>query len=67
MPSMNRLSEAFREKGLQVVSVAIESSDMPVREYAAKNNIAYTILLDKEKDVFSGEYSAPGSSRNLLD
>lgn len=59
MPSMNRLSEAFREKGLQVVSVAIESSDMPVREYAAKNNIGYTILLDKEKDVFSGEYSAP--------
>lgn len=66
MPSMNRLSEEFRNKGLQVVSVAIDSSDMPVREYAAKNSIGYTILLDRDKEVFSGEYSEPSLPATYL-
>ncbi|OGW48139.1 MAG: hypothetical protein A2078_01040 [Nitrospirae bacterium GWC2_57_9] len=66
MPSMNRLYEALKEKGFQVVTVAIDSSDGPVREFAAKNNIAFTILLDRGKEVFSEEYAAPSLPATYL-
>lgn len=66
MPSLNRLYTALKEKGLQVVSVAIDSLDAPVREYAAKNNIAFTVLLDSEKEVFFDEYAGPALPATYL-
>lgn len=66
MPSMNRLYEALKDKGLQVVTVAIDSREGPVREFAAKNNIAFTILLDTGKEVFSRVYAAPGLPATYL-
>lgn len=56
LPSLNRLFASMSDKGLQVVSVAIDPSDTPVREYAARNNIAFTILLDPDKEALADSY-----------
>jgi peroxiredoxin len=66
MPSLNRLSSALRDKGLQVVSVAVDSNDKPVREYAQKNAISFTVLLDREKAVFFDDYAGPSLPATYL-
>lgn len=66
MPSLNRLYNALKEKDFQVVSVAIDSLDAPVREYAGKNNIAFTVLLDSQKEVFFDEYAGPALPATYL-
>lgn len=59
MPSLDRLSSALKDEGLVVLAVAIDASDKPVREFAAKNKIALTVLLDKEKETFFDQYAGP--------
>ena len=59
MASLNRLQEALSNKGLQVVSVAIDSSDSPMREYASKYNISFTVLLDQDRQIFFDRYEGP--------
>ena len=66
MPSLNRLSSALRDKGLQVISVAIDSSDKPVREYVRNNAISFTVLLDKDKAVFFDDYAGPSLPATYL-
>jgi peroxiredoxin len=56
LPSLNRLFSALGDKGLQVVSVAIDPTDSAVREYAARNSIAFTIVLDPGKSALAGSY-----------
>ncbi|HEX9021908.1 MAG TPA: TlpA disulfide reductase family protein [Nitrospirota bacterium] len=60
LPSLDRLSTALRGEGLVVLAVAIDASDKPVREFAAKNKFALTVLLDREKEVFFDQYAGPG-------
>ena len=68
MPSLNRLSIAMRDKGLQIVSVAIDRNDALVREYVQKNAISFTVLHDKDKEVFFDDYAGPSlPSTYLLD
>jgi peroxiredoxin len=68
MPSLNRLSTAFRDKGMQILSVAIDSNDALVREYVQKNALSFTVLLDKDKEVFFDDYAGPSlPSTYLLD
>jgi peroxiredoxin len=59
MPSLNRLTAALKDDGLTILTVAIDSSDKPVREFIAKNKITLTVLLDREKEVFFDQYAAP--------
>jgi peroxiredoxin len=59
MPSLNRLNASLGDKGLRIVSVAIDSNDAPVREYAQKIAISFAVLLDKEKEVFFDDYAGP--------
>jgi peroxiredoxin len=59
MPSLNRLQTALSNKGLQIVSVAIDPSDSPIREYATKYNISFTVLLDQKRKVFLDKYECP--------
>ncbi len=56
LPSLNRLFTSMSDKGLQVVAVAIDPTDSAVREYAAKNNIAFFVLLDPDKGVLGDRY-----------
>jgi peroxiredoxin len=66
MPSLNRLSSALRDKGLQVISVAIDPNDKPVREYVQKNAISFTVLLDRDKAVFFDDYAGPSLPATYL-
>jgi peroxiredoxin len=66
MPSLNRAYTELREKGLEVVAVAINSTDTPVREYVAKNNIEFTVLLDTDKEVFFDDYAGPSLPATYL-
>lgn len=66
MPSLNRLSDALIDRGLRVIGVSIDVSDKPVREFIAKNNIAFTILLDKDKEVFFDQYAGPSLPATYL-
>lgn len=66
MPSLNRLHDAFKEKDFQVISVAVDQKDQPVRDYVLKNNIAFAVLLDKDKEVFLDRYDSPGLPATYL-
>ena len=66
MPSLNRLSAVLQDKGLRVVSVAIDSNDRPVREYAQKTGISFTVLLDRDKEVFFDDYAGPSLPATYL-
>lgn len=59
LPSLNRLSSAFQDKAFEVIAVAIDSSDKPVRELVSEKKISFTILLDSEKEVFFDLYAGP--------
>ena len=59
LPSLNRLFASLGDKGLQVVSVAVDPTDLPVREYTAKNNINFTVLLDPDKATLAESYREP--------
>jgi len=66
MPSMNRLSDALRNRGIKVVSVAIDSNDKPVREFVQKSAISFTVLLDKDKAVYFDDYAGPSLPATYL-
>lgn len=66
MPSMNRLYDSLKEKEFQVVAVAVDKTDQHVRDYVSKNNIAFAVLLDKNREVFLGGYDAPGLPATYL-
>lgn len=66
LPSLNRLQAALSNKGLQVVSIAIDPSDSPIREYAAKYSIAFTVLFDQNREVFIDRYDGPRLPASFL-
>ena len=59
MPSLNNLNTALKDKAFEVISVAIDSSDRPVRELVSNYKINFTVLLDLEKEVFFDLYAGP--------
>jgi peroxiredoxin len=66
MPSLNRLYTSLKDNGLQVVSVAIDRTDKPVREFVEKNNILFTVLLDSDREVFFDEFAGPSLPATYL-
>ena len=66
MPSLNRLFLTLKDKGLQVIAVSIDPSDKPVRDYVAKNNIAFPVLLDTGKEVYGKAYAGPALPATYL-
>ncbi len=66
MPSLNRLYLSLKDRGFEVVSVAIDASDKPVREFVGEKKIAFTVLVDREKEVFFDDYAGPSLPANYL-
>ena len=66
MPSLNRLYLALKDQGLQVVAVAIDASDAPVRDFASAKHLAFPVLVDKEKEFFFDEYAGPSLPASYL-
>lgn len=66
MPSLNELYLELRNKGLVVLAVAVDSSDKPVRSFAAENKLAFPVLIDKEKEVHFDSYAVMGLPTTFL-
>jgi peroxiredoxin len=66
MPSLNRLYLSLKDRGFAVVSVAIDTSDKPVREFVSAKSIAFTVLVDREKEVFFDDYAGPSLPASYL-
>ena len=59
LPSLNRLHAALGKSGLAVYAISIDSSDKAVRELVQEKNIAFTVLLDSDKETYFDSYAAP--------
>jgi peroxiredoxin len=66
MPSLNRLHLSLKDRGFEVLSVAIDASDKPVREFVSAKKIAFTVLVDREKEVFFDDYAGPSLPASYL-
>lgn len=66
MDSLNRLHASLGDTAFEVVAVAIDSSEKPVRELALQKKLAFTILLDTEKEVFFDLYAGPSLPMSYL-
>jgi peroxiredoxin len=52
MPSMQVLYDTFRNRGLEIVAVSVDSGDVgPVKEFAKKHGLTFTILHDRKGRV----------------
>ena len=66
MPSLNRVHLALKDKGVIVIAVSIDSSDRLVREFVKEKGISFSVLLDKEKEVFFDQYASPSLPATYL-
>lgn len=66
MPSLNSLYLEFRNKGLSVVAVSVDTSEKPVRAFISEKNLAFTVLMDKDKEVFFDSYAVMGLPTTFL-
>lgn len=66
MPSLNSLGSSFKGHNFEIVAVAIDSSDKPVREFVSRRKISFPVLLDSEKEVFFDLYAGPSLPSSYL-
>lgn len=66
MPSLNRLYSDLKNNGFIVLAVSIDSSDNLVKEFVRDKNISFTILRDKEKEVFFDLFGGPSLPASYL-
>lgn len=61
MPDLQKLSEKYKEKGLQVLGLTVQSRPNQIPEKVKMTGVTYPILLDTESVVekFGGFYSIP--------
>lgn len=57
MPSLNRLYEDFKDKGLVVLAVSIDRSVEAVLSLKSEKGLTFTILMDPEKEVYFDDYA----------
>lgn len=66
MPSMQRLYETYRDKGLEIVAVSVDTtSPANVRTFVEKLSLTYPILHDRDS-LISRLYSNPGVPSSYL-
>ena len=59
LPSLSRLAVLFKDADFAVLTVSIDASDKPVREFIEAHKLALTVLRDGEKEVFFDQYAGP--------
>ena len=57
MPTMEKLHQEFKERGLEVVAVNVKESEKDVRKFVEELGLTFTILLDRSGNI-SEEYGA---------
>ncbi|MCP4040565.1 MAG: TlpA family protein disulfide reductase [Gammaproteobacteria bacterium] len=66
MPSMQRLYQAYRDKGLEIVAVSVDTaSAAKVRAYTEKLGLTFPILHDRD-NLINRLYSNPGVPSSYL-
>lgn len=66
MPSLNNLYLELGSKGLAVLAVTIDTSEDTVRSFVADRKLAFTVLMDKEKEVYFDSYAVMGLPTTFL-
>jgi peroxiredoxin len=51
MPAMDRLYRALRAEGFELLAVSVDDTPQPVREFQARLDLGFPILLDPTKQV----------------
>ncbi len=51
MPSMNKLYNEMRAKGLEIVAVSSDNALAPIKEFLAKSRVDFIVLFDENKAV----------------
>lgn len=57
MPSLNRLYQDFKDKGLVVLAVSIDRSAEAVASLKSEEGLTFSILMDPEKEVYFDDYA----------
>ena len=57
MPSLNALYGEFKDSGLVVVAVSIDSSEEPVKSFISEKGLTFPVLMDPEKEVYFDDYA----------
>jgi peroxiredoxin len=59
LPSLSRLAAVFRNADVTVLTVSIDASDKPVKDFIETHKIVLTVLRDGDKEVFFDQYAGP--------
>lgn len=57
MPSLNALHGEFKDSGLVVLAVSIDSSEEPVKSFISEKRLTVPVLMDPEKEVCFDDYA----------
>ncbi len=60
MPSLNNLFISFKKDGLIVLAVSTDDSEKPVQSFIKAKGITFTVLIDKDQQVFFDRYAVLG-------
>ncbi|MFO0753626.1 MAG: TlpA disulfide reductase family protein [Thermodesulfovibrionales bacterium] len=66
MLSLSTLYREFRDKGLLVLAVSVDTSAKPVHAFLAEQNIPFPVLLDTEREVYFDTYAVFGLPTSFL-
>ncbi len=66
IPSLIKLQREFKAQGLVVVGIALDSSEINVRESVVKFMIGYTNLMDSDKIVYFDSYGLFGQPISVI-
>ncbi|MDQ0197451.1 thiol-disulfide oxidoreductase ResA [Neobacillus ginsengisoli] len=53
MPYINNQYHQFKDKGVQVLAVDINESDIAVNQFASRHKLDFPIMIDKDKQVMN--------------
>jgi peroxiredoxin len=66
MPSLNNLFLAYKGDGLVVLAISTDDSEKPVRSFIREKAVAFTVLMDKDQDVYFDQYGVLGLPTSFL-
>lgn len=66
MPSLNNLFLAFKNDGLVVLAISTDDSEKPVQSFIKEKAIAFSVLMDKDQEVYFDQYGVLGLPTSFL-
>jgi peroxiredoxin len=66
MPSLNSLFLEFKKDGLIVLAISTDDSEKPVQSFIKEKNIAFSVLMDKDQEVYFDQYGVLGLPTSFI-